>query len=191
LVLAWYDFGMGKEIIIIGTLHGGFVPHDELEQILEELKPDQIFVELTQKEVDEIDSGKSFRDEMVAAFYWAQKRNIKVNRFDINSGGLKEGMTGKESDFLALCKKFGELLKNYSWKELNKKEPWQNSPLGDLDREITEKYNDEVKAKQREEELLKNINQQIISEGKVVILTGTGHLDFFEEKIPQAKFLFR
>ena len=52
----------------------------------------------TEDEVNKINSTTIFRDEMVAAFRWAQKNNVRVYHFDINSGGLKEGVTGKEPE---------------------------------------------------------------------------------------------
>ena len=52
--------------------------------------------------------------------------------------------------------------------------------LIDLDKEI-----------KRESEMLRNIRNVIVKKGIVLILTGCGHLDFFEKNIKDAIFPFR
>ena len=159
--------------IFFGTLHGGHTPHKDLEEILSDIKPDQIFVELTKDEVENMDDGKSIRDEMIFIWKWAEKNNIIVDHFDINSGGLKEGVTGKELGFKKLVDQMSVELEKYSWKELNKKEPWQTSPLLDIQNEIEDKFYDQEKFHNRDMAMLSNINNKIISDGVVVVFTGT------------------
>jgi uncharacterized RmlC-like cupin family protein len=39
--------------------------------------------------------------------------------------------------------------------------------------------------------MLKNIHRHMDHEGVIVILTGAGHLDFFEKELPEADMIFR
>jgi len=180
-----------KTITLVGTLHGGLTPKNELEEVLEGLKPDQLFVELTPNELKEIENTKSIRDEMIFALRWAKKNGIKVDIFDRNEGELKKGATGKEPAFLKLLEEGDRIIKKYSWKELNKEEPWKTQPLKGIEDKINEMVVDAKKAREREEEMIKNIKEKMISSGKIVILTGAGHLTFFEKRIPNAVCLFR
>ena len=40
-----------RKIIIIGTLHVGLTPDNELKEVLEEYNPDQILVEIDEKDL--------------------------------------------------------------------------------------------------------------------------------------------
>ncbi len=180
-----------RKIIIIGTLHGRLTPRKELKQILDDLQPDQVFVEMTPNEVKKIRQSKSIRDEMIFALEWAKEREIKTDYFDRNEGELKSGVTGKELDLIKLLKKMKKIIQTYSWKELNKEAPWKTTPLVDIENKINKRFVDVKKSKEREEKMLENINNKIMTTGKIVILTGVGHLSFFEKKIPNAIFPFR
>jgi hypothetical protein len=83
-----------------------------------------------------------------------------------------------------------ELLKNYSWKDLNNEEPWKIAEVAKIENDIVEKYFDINKSKQREYKMLENIKKNLV-EGKNLILTGAGHLTFFQKELPEAKLPFR
>ena len=40
-----------RNIIIIGTVHSGFTPNKELEEVLEKYHPKQLFVEIAEEDV--------------------------------------------------------------------------------------------------------------------------------------------
>ena len=178
-----------KEIICIGTIHLNWTPENELVDVLNELKPDHVFVELSPEELQG-QREESIRDEMFFAYDWAIKNRIPVTVFDVEQSGLKEGVTGKEPEFMDHELKSKELLKNYSWKDLNKIEPWQISEVAALEKEIVEKYFDKEKSKQREFQMMKNIKRRLV-DGRNVVVTGAGHLTFFKEQFPEAKLPLR
>jgi len=78
------------------------------------------------------------------------------------------------------------LIKKLSWKDFNKIE---NEKLLDVDG-FDELINQD-KERARENEMLKNIEANIIESGTIVVITGTGHLNFFERNIKDAIFPFR
>ncbi len=178
-----------KEIIIIGTLHGDFTPKAELKEVLNSLNPDKVLVELSPEELAR-PVVKSIRDDMFTAYDWATENNKETAVFDVENETLKEGVTGKEPEFAEFGSAIEELLKKHSWKELNKKEPWKNSGVLDLENKLMEKYFNVEKIKERDFIMLQNIKDNLI-EGKNVVLTGIGHLTFFKEQMPEAKLLFR
>ena len=69
-------------------------------------------------------------------------------------------------------------------------EPWKISEVQELEDKITTKYFDIKKSQEREQKMLKEIRVKLI-EGTNVIVTGAGHLSFFEKEIPDAELLFR
>ncbi len=179
-----------KDITIIGTIHLNWTPKEELEKVLAELKPGKLLVELSEGELAK-GEGESIRDEMFSAYNWAVANDVPVTVFDIDDvTGLKEGVTGQESEFMEHELKCKELLKEYSWKDLNKLEPWQVAEVASLEKEIEDKYFDKEKSKQREMKMLENIKKELV-EGQNVIVTGAGHLTFFKEHLPGAKLPFR
>jgi pheromone shutdown protein TraB len=168
-----------QNIIIIGTLHAGSTPNEDLEKIFRKYKPTQILVEISQNDIN--NNISEYPPEMIFTYKWAIENNIKVNGFDSKINVFKEGVT--ENDNLELIKEQEKLIKNYSWKDFNKSE---NEKLLDID-EIT----DHVKEKKREQKMLKNINATIDDDGVILIITGCGHLDFLEQNIKKAIFPFR
>lgn len=179
-----------KKVIIIGTIHLNWTPREELWEVLNNINPDQVLVELSGEELNMRPRSDSIRDEIFSAYDWAIQNNKLVNYFDTEDSPLKDGVTGKEPEFLEHELKSKELLKNYSWKDLNKTEPWRISEVKELEDKITEKYFDMKKSKEREQKMLGNILNKLI-EGTNVVITGAGHLSFFEKEIPDAILPFR
>jgi pheromone shutdown protein TraB len=177
------------EIIIIGTIHLNSTPKAELEEALSNLNPDQVLVELSPEELLR-SREESIRDEMFAAYDWAIQNNVRVAVFDVEDDVLKDGVTGSEPEFMESELKGKEILKNYTWKELNRIEPWQDPEIMTLEEEIVRKYFDTKKSEKRDQMMLENLKKQLI-EGRNVIVTGTGHLTFFKKEMPEAKLPFR
>ena len=75
-------------------------------------------------------------------------------------------------------------MEKHTWKDMNKAKF-----LKKLD--VEDGLTDKIKFKKRQFEMLKNIKNNLSSQGKIVILTGCGHLQFFEENIKEAEFPFR
>lgn len=173
------------KLIIIGTLHAGLTPHNELKEALEQYDIDQLLVEIT---AEDLAKGRleKYPDEMIYAYRWAIKNNVRVDGFDSSINVLAEGMT--DADNKKVIEEQQKILesKGYGWKDLNKKE-------------ITEIFNtksvkkliDRTKETQREKKMLQNIKSKLIPEGTIVILTGAGHLNFFEKHLKQAIFPYR
>jgi hypothetical protein len=178
-----------RTIIIVGTIHLNWTPQAELEQALSELNPNKVFIELSENELAQ-PRKDSIRDEMFVSYDWAKQHNIPFTVFDVEHSGLKEGVTGTEPEFMEHELKCKELLKEYSWKDLNNVEPWQISEVAALEKEIEDKYFDTNKSKQRELAMLENINKELV-DGVNVIITGAGHLTFFKDHIPEAVLPFR
>ncbi|MDO8513036.1 MAG: hypothetical protein Q7S37_00845 [bacterium] len=169
------------KIIIVGTLHAGITPNSELEEVIESYKPDQILVEIKNEDIIK-DNVDSYPPEMIFAYQWAKKNGIKVAGFDSDIDVFKEGIT--DADNQRLIEQQKKLIKT-SWKEFNKKE---NEKLLDIEGiDIV----DHQKERERELDMLRNINKIIINSGVVLIITGCGHLNFFEDNIDRAIFPFR
>ncbi len=174
-----------KKVIIIGTIHLNWTPKDELEEVLRDINPDKVLVELDKDELYDNPREDSVRDEMFVVYDWAVRNKKKVDYFDTGDSSLKDGVTGKEPEFLQFELECKKLLKNHSWKDLNKEGLWNIPSVKKLKDEIKEKYFDKEKSKKREYEMLSNIKNKLIN-GVNVIVTGAGHLSFFEKEMPDA-----
>ena len=126
----------------------------------------------------------SYSPEMVFAYTWAKKKKVKVSGFDSKMRILKTGMTKEDNQKVVDDQKM--LMKNYSWKDMN-----QMKYLRRLNTNSAQNLSDSKKEEKREFEMLRNINTLMINEGKILIITGCGHLDFFEKQILSALFPFR
>lgn len=169
-----------RKIYIIGTLHGGCTPENELEEILTNLKPDQLMVEIQQKDID----GKNFNDypnEMVFGYKWAKDQNIPVYGIDTDISDIAEGKTDEDNQKVMDMQI--KIINQHNWKDFNKK---GYVKLLDVPGEL--ELVDKEKADLREREMLENILENVISKGTVVVLTGAGHLAFFGKELPEAIF---
>ena len=174
---------MPRKIIIIGTLHAGITPNNELKEVIEKFNPDQLLVELANDDIIKNDLS-SYPPEMIFAFEWAKNNNVMVAGFDYKIDVFREGVMPEDNQ--TMIEKQKKLIKKLSWKDFNKIE---NEKLLDVDGldELIDQNNERV----REDEMLKNIEANIIENGTVVIITGTAHLNFFERNIKDAMFPFR
>lgn len=171
-----------KKIIIIGTLHG-MTPESELEELFNKYKPEQILVEIAEADLEK-DKIKSYPREMVFAYKWAKKNGIPTAGFDSGINSLRDGATEKDNQKLIEVET--ELLEGLTWKDMNRRE---NDTL--LDTDFYFQVVDPNKERKREEEMLKNIQNLSIEDKIVMIITGAGHLKFFEKNIPAAIFPLR
>ena len=171
-----------REIFIIGTIHDkNLMNIKELTEILEKIEPDQLLIEIEEEDLNhESFYYKPYPNEMVCAYYWAKDNKIKVNGFDYDICVLKNISKRKLDKVLININK---KIKGFDWKEFNKKENRR------FFHEDDEKSIDKKKWIKREKIMLTNIYNKMVKNGKIVILTGVGHLDFFEKNIKGAKFL--
>lgn len=176
-----------RKVFIIGTLHLGFTPKDELREVLEELRLTQLFVELPPEDSEKREVAEKHSDEMAFAYRWAKENNVLVVSYDIGGGNLEKEGAEEDKEYIQLSKEELEEAKKISWRERNKKNAYKGSAW----EKIKEKFIDQKKWDAREKQMLENIRQNLADEGTVVILTGAGHLDFFEENLSEAEFLFR
>ena len=90
-----------RRIIIIGTIHT-LTPETELIPILENLKPDILFIEISEEDIIS-NNFKDYPEEMIYSFNWAKKNNIKVIGFDSKINVFAENKTEKDNE--EICKK--------------------------------------------------------------------------------------
>lgn len=176
---------MPRKIIVIGTLHAGITPNDELKEVIESFEPDQLLVEIANDDIVKNDVN-AYPPEMICALEWAKSNAVKVAGFDSKTSIFLEGTLPDDNQ--AMLEKQKEVIKNVSlsWKDFNAS---GNEKL--LDVVGSDELIDQNKEKAREYEMLKNIESNIIERGTIVIVTGVGHLDFFERNIKDAIFPFR
>jgi hypothetical protein len=177
-----------RKVYVLGTIHGNYVPKEELAEELAKLNPTQMFVELPDKSLEQIIEGGDVRDEMIFADSWGRERNIPVYRFDTDRDTLRAGMTVDSPDFKKLFSDQLHMLKKLklSWKEFNRRE---NDTA--LDHPLENIVSDPTEFGKREEEMLRNIRHHMSEQGVVLILTGAKHLSFFEKQLPEAVFPLR
>lgn len=174
---------MPRKIIVIGTLHAGITPNNELEAVIKSFQPDQLLVEIANDDIVK-DDLSLYPPEMIFAFEWAKNNKVSVIGFDAKINVFQEGIMPEDNQ--VIIEKQKELMKNLSWKNFNNIE---NEKLLDVDG--FEKLIDRNKERVRENEMLKNIETNITESGTIVIITGTAHLNFFEQHIKDAIFPFR
>ena len=121
---------------------------------------------------------------MIFAYNWAKKNKIKLNGFDSRLNSFKRGKN--KGDNNKLIEEQQRLMKDFNWKDMNKA---KNLKILNID--FKKRIIDPEKEAKRESEMLKNIKKVMIKEGLILIITGCGHLDFFEKKIKTAIFPFR
>ena len=61
-----------QKIIVIGTVHGGFTPDEELKEVFEEYSPKQLFVEVAEEHVKK-NKLKDYPPEMIFTLRWAKE----------------------------------------------------------------------------------------------------------------------
>jgi pheromone shutdown protein TraB len=174
---------MPRKIIVIGTLHAGITPNNELREAIESFRPDQLFVEIANDDIDK-NNLNSYPSEMIFALNWAKSNIVKVVGFDSKINVFRKGIMSEDNQ--AMIEKQKKLIKNLSWKDFNKIKNEKLLEVDGLD-ELIDQEKDAI----REHEMLKNIQTNIIESGTVVIITGVAHLNFFEQNIKNAIFPFR
>ncbi len=175
-----------KKIYVIGTVHNMLPKHkNELQSILKKINPDQILVEIDREININSNQIKKFPKEMIFAYKWGVKNKKQVDFFDTNKYGdqLKKSVTKK--GLKQAGKDISSIFKRYDWKELNK---WK---YDNLDSNILKKFVDFKKLNARRKFMLNIIRKIALKEGKILILTGAGHLDFFEKHLKKVIFPFR
>lgn len=170
-----------RTLYVIGTVHGG-ISSKEISDMLGKYNPGQVLVEAREKDVRQGNLSE-YPSEMRLAFAWAKNHDGDVHGFDDES--FDESSITISEEEKQRIEKVNAYLTNKDWKELNKKgtsakirDLYGSDPLTDEDRA-------------RQKKMLKNIKKHLLSEGTVVVFTGIGHVDFFEEYLPEARFPFR
>ncbi len=174
-----------KKVFVIGTVHSMMPKYKkELASILEEITPDQILVEIVDKDLKNKNT-KKYPEEMVFAYKWGIKHKKRVDGFDAPISMIKKSVPKKR--LKEMDKEVFKIIDRHNWKEWNKKKY-------DKDKEF-EKFMDEVldkdKHKLRQRKMLDKIRKMMIKEGKILILTGSYHLRFVEKNLKGAVFPLR
>jgi len=163
-----------KQVIIIGTVHMGFTPVEELIVEVSTHRPDRVFVE-----VDEAGNGAK---EMQGLYSWLVSGQVAYVCFDYLLTTNKYDNQPSQTAINQFTKDMRDKLGVYNWKELNKPEIWMNCGAERLNQDFVDKYYDTEKERKREERLVSNIEEQLI-DGVNVVVTGAGHVDYFLENI--------
>ncbi len=168
-------------LFFVGTLHAGLTPNKELEAIIKEINPDRILVEILQEDIEKVQVG-SYPPEMVFAYKFARNNKIRVLGFDSKVDIFQDSVTKADDQELLLQQK--RIIGNKSWKLFNKSE---NAKL------LTEvdQISDMNRWRKREKEMARNIRKVVFENKKVLVITGCGHLDYFEQEFPNAVFPLR
>lgn len=168
-----------QQLTFIGTLHG-MTPKEELEEIIVQYKPGQLLIEMVQQDIDK-ETVDSYPQEMIDAYNWAKAHNIPVFGFDSKIDVLIKGKTKKDEE--KLSEEQDEIINKHNWKDFNKEK---------YDKLLNTKswYSlvDREKLVKRQEEMYANILNKALKDGRVVIITGSGHISFFKKKFPKAEF---
>jgi len=172
-----------RKIYVIGTLHNMMPKHKkELQEILEKMDPDQVLVEIVHSHLKS-PKIRTYPREMQFAYRWAIKKKKETAGFDSPIDITKKDITKKEEAVWVKkwIAKFGHL----TWKGHNKKK------YDKITNESLEEIVDMKRHRSRQKEMLRNIRKRMISNGKILVLTGAGHLPFFEKNMKSAKFPLR
>jgi hypothetical protein len=152
----------------------------ELDSVLNSIGPDILLVEIDEEDV----LGKRFDGyptEMIFAYHWACQRGTIVHGFNCSLETKPEGVT--EEIRKEVNRKFQEFNQNKSWRDKNRPDIAHAANL------IMIPLTDPVKMARREQCMLDNIRSY--STGgpeKVLVLTGSGHSDFFRVEAMDARF---
>jgi len=168
------------KIIFIGVLHCGFTPLKELEQLILSYKPNQLFVEIKQEDIDS-NNIENYPPEMIFASRLAIQKQIHLKGFDSNINITTSNSTKEQEE--TIIKKQEEIIQKYDWKNFNKEKYDQLLKVEGWDGLI-----DEHKWLAREEEMENNIKKILPQEGTVLVITGAGHISFFKKVFPKASF---
>lgn len=171
-----------RTIYIIGTV-GCMMPQKEMELklLLQVVDADQIFVQI---DLDDMNQGNTqySAKEMVFAYNWGIQKNKKVicfdKRIDVSSHFLDDNKRDE------LKNEMGHMFAGTNWKEFNK----PNSEVYKKFDKLKFLLADENKERERHYAMLANIEKDLISNGKVLILVNVGHLPFFMENLKEALF---
>lgn len=171
-----------RTIYLIGTVHFMMPQREmELKLLLQVMDPDQVFVQIDDDDM-KFGNKQYAAKEMLYAYDWAIQRNKKVvcydKRMDLSSYYLEEEKKKEVKEEMA------HLLAGTNWKEFNK-----------INTEIYKKFEklklllvDENKERERHYAMLANIERNLIDKGKILVITGIGHLPYFERNLKDALF---
>ncbi|MCM2325375.1 MAG: hypothetical protein NDI94_02840 [Candidatus Woesearchaeota archaeon] len=169
-----------RDIRVIGTVHG-YVEGKELIPMLYRFDPDQVLLEVVHKDFAK-NSFDRYPREMIQAYKWSIANRKDVRGFDCEFNIAKKITPMRQEE---LEERMQEIIDRYGWIELNKKKydhifDSMMVYLIDMDRH-----------RLRQKQMLKTIEKVMMKDGKVLIICGIGHLEFFEKHLKDAKFILR
>jgi len=172
---------------VIGTIHSGHTDKKELADVLEDIDPDQVLIELPEGfSKASVREREVVPDEMLFAYDWTRENGVSRACFDVDSGIIEDYFSEDYSEDSDEYQEFldfqDKIIENHNWKDFNKDE---NLDL--LDHPLEDTLFDKAVLKQREKDMLINIKEKIISEGDVAIVTGASHLQFFQKHLENAQ----
>jgi hypothetical protein len=169
-----------RKFILIGTMHHMFPEHkEEFKSILEEINPDQILVEIDKKDLDS-KNLKTYPKEMLFAYKWALKNKKQVDFFDVDLSLWKNGVSQKDEN--KIQKEWFKEYGSRDWKFFNRSTKGNREKIWTIDVLL-----DKKKMNLRQKIMLKNIKKMSAKQGKILILTGAYHLDFFRKNLNDVK----
>ena len=173
-----------RKIYIIGTVHN-IIPkyQEELKSVLENINPNQILVEIVQKDLEKR-NFKKYPKEMVYAYRWGIRNKKKVNGFD---GPINIVKSIIKKNLKEIEKQVFKIINKHNWKDWNKSKYDKDTEIS----KVMNKIIDQHKHKLRQKRMLNNILKMMVKDGKILILTGSYHLRFFEKNLKEAIFPLR
>ena len=170
-----------RKIIVIGTIHNYPSCRRQLKQILKKLNPDQVLVEIIDADLKKR-KFKNYPKEFIDAYEWAVKNKKIINGFDVP---IRIEKPFFKKELRQINRDMANVISKHDWKE------WNKSKYDDEIYGLTKNVIYVKKHKLRQRKMLVNIKRTMIPRGKILVLTGIGHLNFFERYLKIADFLFR
>ena len=164
-----------RKVILIGTVHLGLTPIDELIDEVISHNPDRILIE--------IDQDGNGAQEMKQLLQWCKDNSAEYHCFDEAAPAEQSASGPTEKEIVDFTKAIQDKLQGVSWKDLNNPSVWKETGAEEINQAFTDKFYDPEKIKDREKLLDKNISN-LLTEGTNVVVTGAGHMTRLLDSIP-------
>jgi hypothetical protein len=155
------------------------IPSVELNGILSATNPTTVFVEIPPADFEQNDMHQA-NLEMIQALLWALRNHRDVYGFDCPMKTKPDSYSEATDKKIKLGMK--EFDSRYSWRDGNRQSVSHELAV------LLIPFTDPNKMDQRHECMLQNIRLRLPNHGKVLILTGAYHSDFFRGQFPTAHF---
>lgn len=164
-----------KEVILIGTIHLGLTPIEELVSEVVTYNPDRVLIE--------VDKEGNGAEEMKLLLDWCKENNVEYRCFDTAVPAEKSASRPTQREIIGFAELIKKKLHGVSWKDLNNRLTWESTGAEDVNQAFTDKFYDLDKIETRNKLIEQNI-PPLLTEGTNVVVTGAGHLTHLLAAIP-------